>query len=257
VTQVIAITNQKGGTGKTTTAVNLGCALGKLGKKVLLIDMDPQASLTYYFGIHKPKAGIADVLMGDYDWKDVIIPKEDVWVAPGGLDLADTELSLATYEGREFVLKRSLESLHGFDMVVLDCPPALSLLTLNALTASDFAVIPVQLEVLGVQGLSLIMNTISRVRKKFNPNIHVLGVALVMVDIRKRVTQEIYQLLRNHGLPLFRSHIELDERAVEAPSFGQSLLEYAPKSLSGAAYVSLAREVLGGIREYEQKKSLL
>jgi chromosome partitioning protein len=245
-TRVIAIVNQKGGTGKTTTAVNLGVALGKLGHRVLLIDFDAQASLTYYFGISRALKGtVSDALFGDRTLAEIAIPKEGVHIVPADLSLADAELSLATFGERTSVLKRLIAPLLGqYDYILIDCGPSLSLLTVNALVAAREVIIPLALEVLALQGLRLITETVGRIQKAFNPQLQVLGVLLLMVDLRKQVTQEVYELLLS-ACPhrIFKAHVEIDDKAIEAPSFGQSLLSYAPDSIGAVGYLDLAMEL--------------
>ncbi len=247
--QIISIVNQKGGTGKTTTTVNLGCALGKLGSKVMIVDFDSQASLTYYLGInHLPKGSIADVVFGEKDLKEILVKKEGVTIVPANMDLADAELSLAKYEARAEVLKRMLNQVRDeYDYILIDCGPSLSVLTLNALNASDGVIIPLELEVLAMQGLQLINKTIQRVRKSFNPDIKILGILLLKVDLAKKITQEVYQMLINsYSEHIFKAHIELDTRAIEAPSFGQSIISYAPESMASIGYLDLAMELMSG-----------
>lgn len=244
-TKIIAIVNQKGGTGKTTTTVNLGCALAKLGKKVLLLDLDPQASLTYYFGIES-KQTLSQSILQNSSLQDILIEKEQLWIAPSGIDSADLELSLANYPQREWVLKNWLEpQIQHFDFVLMDCSPSLSVLTINALTTAKLVIIPLQLEVLSLQGLTLLNDTLKKIRKNLNPDLEVLGILLVMVDLRRKITQEIHELLiSSTNLAIFNSHIETDEKAIEAPSFAQSLIAYAPKSVSAQAYLAFAQEIL-------------
>ncbi|MGB0522028.1 MAG: ParA family protein [Flammeovirgaceae bacterium] len=244
--KVIAVVNQKGGTGKTTTTVNLGCALGKLGNKVLLIDFDSQASLTYYLGIqHMPKGSVADVVFGEKHLSEIIIERENVSIAPANLELADAELSLASYKNRAEVLKFAMRGVvRQYDYILIDCGPSLSILSVNAMNAASSIIIPLELEVLALQGLQLISQTLQRIRNAFNPELKVLGVLLLKVDLAKSITQEVYELLLNTcTYPIFQAHVEFDEKAIEAPSFGQSLISYAPNSVSTIGYLDLAMEV--------------
>lgn len=244
--KVIAVVNQKGGTGKTTTTVNLGCALGKLGNRVLIIDFDSQASLTYYMGIqHMPKGSMADVIFGDRLLSEIIIEQEGISIAPADLDLADAELSLASYKNRAEVLKFAMRGvIRKYDYILIDCGPSLSILSVNAMNAAESIIIPLELEVLALQGLSLITRTLHRIRTAFNPNLKVLGVLLLKVDLAKKITQEVYELLLNTcKYPIFNAHVEFDEKAIEAPSFGKSVISYAPNSISAIGYLDLAMEV--------------
>ena len=245
--KIFAIVNQKGGTGKTTTTVNLGCAIAKLGKKVLLVDFDAQASLTFYLGIsHLPKGNVADVIFGDRELTDVLVHKEGVSILPASSDLADAELSLASYEQRTEVLKRLLEPLEKeYDYILIDCGPSLSILTVNALNVAHEVIIPLELEVLALQGLQLISRTIQKIKKTLNPQLAIRGILLLKVDLAKKITQEVYQLLLS-SCPehIFKAHIEFDEKAIEAPSFGQSVVSYAPNSICTLGYLDLAMEIL-------------
>ncbi len=243
---IIAIVNQKGGTGKTTTTVNLGSALAQLGKKVLLIDLDTQGSLTYYLGIKQYQYSLSEVLMGEKTLQQTIIRKENMDVAPTGVELADAQLALAGKDRREYVLKGILaREAQNYDFILIDSSPALSLLTVNALVAADFTLTPVLLKVLSVQGLGLVIQTIDRVKGSLNSSLRALGVLPVMVDTRKSVTQEVYNFLQeNLGLRLLKSYIPDDECAIEAPSFGESIIQYAPESQSAKGYQVLAMEIL-------------
>ncbi len=241
---IISIANQKGGTGKTTTSINLGRALLNEGKSVLLIDLDPQGSLSYSLSIDQGNT-LSDLLSGDVSFEDIVAEREGMMVLPSDISLAEIELGMATEENRETILKGLLADLPSFDLVIIDCPPSLSLLTVNALTASDLVIIPMQMEVLSLQGLDLITNTIGRIQGGINPSIKVLGVLPVMVDIRRKLTSEVLDhIASNYDHPIFNTSIRPNVRASEAPSFGQSVIEYAPGSNSAQDYRSLAKEVL-------------
>ncbi len=248
-TAIVAIINHKGGTGKTTTSINLGCALARMGKKILLIDLDPQGSLTYSMALN-PAATVAEVLSGELDWDEMLELKEGMHLAASSPALANIEISLANYPKREFVLKESLRNLSRYDYILIDCAPSFSLLTVNALCAASHILIPMQLEVLSLQGFYMMMDTVTQIKKRLNTTLEVLGVILVMVDIHKKVGQEIYQMLSEQvGDLLFKAHIELDEKAIEAPSFGKSILEYAPHTISSEEYKRLAQEFLQRIQK--------
>ncbi len=246
-THIISIVNQKGGTGKTTTCVNLGAALAELGKRVLLIDFDPQGNLSFCFGLGILPKGMTEVMLGECSLPEILKTSEGIDIASCDITLADVELSLASYPGREDILTNVLKALpHVYDYVLIDCAPSLSLLTVNALKASNKVLIPLQLEVLSLQGLSLITDTIFKIKETINPQLKILGVLPVMVDVRRKVTFEVYDYMKtNFGLPIFKQMVHVDVKAVEAPSFGVSVLAYAPNSESAKEYRSVAKELLG------------
>lgn len=243
--KVIAVINQKGGTGKTTTTINLGKALRVRMKRVLLIDFDAQGNLSYSLGINEFEHTIGDVLLGDQDLEGILIEREGMQVAPSNMSLADAELSLASVVNHEIRLSKSLQTLSQFDYVLIDCPPSLSILTLNALMACQKVIIPMQMEVLSLQGLDQIIDTIEKVNSTFNQNIHVEGILPVMVDSRRKLSQEIHDFIdENYNLRIFKSHIRNNVTASEAPSFGQSVIKYKKSSTSAVDYLQLADELL-------------
>lgn len=244
--QCVAIVNHKGGTGKTTTAVNLAVALAKKGKKVLAIDFDPQGSLSYYFGIERLRPSLADLFYGEATASQVIQTRENVDILPTDTRLADLELSMATARNREHLLEQVLLPIaEPYDYLLIDCAPSLSLLTVNALTAADKVLIPLQLEVLSLQGLHLILETIFNIKGSLNPSLKILGIVPVMVDKRRKVTQEIFQFIPEHfGLQVFQTPIPQDVKIVESPSFGMSIFGYAPKTTGADAYLALAEEFI-------------
>jgi len=243
--KIVSVINQKGGTGKTTTTINLGSALSKLGKKILLVDLDPQANLSYSLGIEEPEATIADVFTGDKKLSQILIHQENLSIAPGTNDLVDIEVSLVNQEGREHFLKNLLTNTKGYDYILIDCPPSLSLLTVNALAASDEVVIPLQMEVLTLQGLSQILATVAKIRSAFNAKLKVKGIVVVMFDKRRKLSSEIEQYLQeNIEEKVFKSRIRLNVKLAEAPSFGKSVLDYDPSSNGAQDYMALAKEFL-------------
>ncbi|WP_187262431.1 ParA family protein [Pontibacter beigongshangensis] len=245
-TTVVAVINQKGGTGKTTTTINLGSALSKLGKKVLLIDLDPQSNLSYSLAVTNPDGTLADVLLGGKNINDILVETGGMWVAPGSNDLVDVEISLVTQPEREKFLKRVLAEVKGYDYILIDCPPSLSVLTLNALTAAQQVLIPLQMEVLTLQGLDQILNTIEKVKKAFNPKLKIKGIVVVMFDIRRKLSQEVLEYLQeNVKERIFESHIRLNVKLAEAPSFGRSVLDYDASSNGAKDYKALAAEIVG------------
>ncbi|MBV6646280.1 MAG: ParA family protein [Cyclobacteriaceae bacterium] len=242
---IIAVVNQKGGTGKTTTTVNLGACLANQGKKVLLVDLDAQGSLSYSLGIGEVNKSIANVLLEDLPIRQILVDYEGLSVAPASIDLADAELSMTGMENREMILKEKLSGTSEFDFILVDCPPSLSLLTLNALTAAQHVIIPMQMEVLSLQGLDLITETIGKVRQVLNPDLSILGVLPVMVDKRRKLSSEVLNHIKeNYDFKVFDSQIRTNVKASEAPSFGQSVLHYAPTSNSAKDYKTFTQEFL-------------
>lgn len=240
---IVGLINQKGGTGKTTTTINLGAALVSQGKRVLLIDLDPQGSLSYSLGIVDFEQSLADVFEGQLDLRAILQEKEGVFIAPCDIRLADTELFLSEASEREYYLKKILDSIHSqYDYILIDCPPSLSILTVNALTASSLVVIPMQMEVLSLQGLDLVADTIEKIRSSVNPALEVGGILPVMVDKRRKLTQEIHDHIATHfEFRIFDTMIRSNVKASEAPSFGQSVLSYATQSNSAKDYKSFAQ----------------
>jgi chromosome partitioning protein len=242
--EIVAVVNQKGGTGKTTTVLNLGSALAKLGRRVLLVDLDPQANLTYSLGI-TPDGTVADVLRGERGFDEILVEQEGMAVAPGSRALADVEVALASEEGRERVLRERLAGARDYDVVLLDCPPSLSVLTLNALEAADAVLIPVQLEVLALQGLTQLLDTVRDVRRVLNRRLRVKGIVPVMVDVRRSLSGEILSAIENNvDERVFETVIRENVRVAEAPSFARSVLAYAPSSHGARDYTALAQEFI-------------
>lgn len=243
---IISVVNQKGGTGKTTSTVNIGSALALKGKKVLLIDLDPQGSLSYSLGITDFEQSIVDVFSGEVLLKDILVSREGLDVAPSVIALADIELSMADEPEREQFLTKILSQVNGhYDYVLLDCPPSLSLLTINALCASQKVIIPMQMEVLSLQGLELIHSTIQRLRDAYDVQLEVLGVVPVLYDKRRKLSAEVLDFIHeNYDLHVFKSYIRNNVKASEAPSFGQSVIAYDPQSNSAKDYINLVDEIL-------------
>jgi len=243
--KIVSVINQKGGTGKTTTTINLGSALSKLGKKILLVDLDPQANLSYSLGVEEPEATLADVLTGNKELQEILVHQGNLSIAPGSNELVDIEISLVNQENRERFIQNILTATKGFDYIFIDCPPSLSLLTVNALVASDEVVIPLQMEVLTLQGLSQILATVAKIKTTFNAKLKVRGIVVVMFDKRRKLSSEIQEYLQeNVDEKVFASRIRLNVKLAEAPSFGKSVLDYDASSNGAQDYMALAKEFL-------------
>lgn len=253
MSKVYAISNQKGGVGKTTTAINLATYLAAAGRKVLLVDMDPQANTSSGIGVLKSirQHNMYDLLIQEEDEVsifDVIVPtpRHELVVAPTTVDLAAAEVELVGAMARENRLRQVLEPIRQrCDYIIIDCPPSLGLLTINALVAADGVLIPIQCEYLALEGLSQLLNTITLVKNKLNPDLSIAGVVLTMFDPRTRLAGDIVREVRNHfPTEAFQTIINRSVRLSEAPSFGQAILDYDPTSPGGLAYRALAEEVM-------------
>ncbi|MEW5838569.1 MAG: ParA family protein [Pseudomonadota bacterium] len=249
MTRIFAIANQKGGVGKTTTAVNLAAALAMDGKRVLLIDLDPQGNSTTACGLDKHRAhpSANELLLGEQTISACIhaSAQGDYAVIPANGDLTTAEVRLVSKIGREMVLRQALMQIpERYDIVLIDCPPALNILTVNALVAADKVIVPMQCEYFALEGLSALMDTIEQVRGAVNPDLHIFGVLRTMYDGRNRLSQEVSEQLAEHfGAQLFNTIIPRNVRLAEAPSHGLSAIAYDPASSGAQAYIELAREV--------------
>jgi len=250
VSRIIAITNQKGGVGKTTTAINLGAALAVSDVKVLLIDADPQGNSTSGLGVQKTPglATIYDVLVDGKDMAQAICPTsmEGLEILPADKNLIGVNLQLVNEEARESILRQRLQTIRDkYDFILIDCPPALDLLTLNALIAADSVLIPIQCEFFALEGVSELMDTIERIRESFSHPLKTEGILLTMYDDRTNLTRQVAADLREFfGEDVFKTVIPRNVRLAEAPSHGKSILAYDPGSRGAEAYIQLAKEVL-------------
>ena len=245
----IALVNQKGGVGKTTTAVNLSAALARLGKRVLLVDLDPQSNATVSFGIvpHELKNTTYTLLCNDIKSNDVIRKVADnLFLIPSNIDLAGAELELSTAIGRESVLKDAMEGVDNFDFIFVDCPPSMGILNVNGLTYVDEVFIPLQCEFFALHGISLLLRTIDLVKKRLNPTLTISGIIPCMFDIRKGLSKEVISEIEAFFKEkVFKTRIRVNVRLAEAPSHGKSIFDYAPDSYGSEDYMNLAKEILG------------
>lgn len=243
----IAVLNQKGGVGKTTSAVNLGAYLAKLGKSVLLVDLDPQGNATSGLGIQKDQLAstLYDVMFGRADAVSVIIPTpiENLNILPSNAQLAAAEVELVSTDDREHQLQRVIKDLQ-YDFIIIDCPPSLGLLSINALTASQSVIIPVQTEYYALEGLSQLLSVIQRVRQGLNTKLELLGVLMTMYDSRTGLSEQVLNEVKKHfGQKLFKTVIPRNVKLAEAPSHGVPISEHDKWSKGARAYKQLAKEV--------------
>ena len=249
--KIIAIANQKGGVGKSTTAINLSSCLAQKGKSVLLIDMDPQGNTTSGYGIDKAELqySIYDVLMGNCTIKESILsleyPKMDL--IPANADLAGAEIELIELEDKEYRLKRPLEIIEDdYEYIIIDCPPSLSILTVNCLTAARSILIPMQAEFYALEGLALLINTVDIMRSKLNPDLTIEGILFTMFDGRTKLAQEIVENVKsNLNVRIYETVIPRNVRLAEAPSYGMPVNLYDHRSKGAKSYAALADEVIG------------
>jgi len=248
MTKIVALANQKGGVGKTTTAINLGASVAACERRVLLVDLDPQANATSGIGVTDANPSMYDVLIENMPLRDIIRPTEipTLHLAPSSPDLVGAEVELRDAIGREYYLKRMIEPLLAdYDYILIDSPPSLGLLTVNGLTASNSVLVPLQAEYFALEGVTQLLATIDRVKSAVNPSLEVEGIVLTMYDERINLARQVAEEVRSHfGEKVYKTVIPRNVRLSEAPSFGKPIILYDIRSRGSEAYVSLAREFI-------------
>jgi chromosome partitioning protein len=249
MTRIVALANQKGGVGKTTTAINLAASLAACERRVLLVDLDPQANATSGMGLPKDEEpSMYPVLMDGVSLRSIVRSTQlpSLFAAPSSVDLVGADVELAERPGREFLLRQALEPLAGeYDYILIDSPPSLGLLTVNGLTAAHSVLVPMQCEYFAMEGVSQLLNTVERVRASLNPALEIEGIALTMYDDRVNLARQVAQEVRNHfGDKVYRTVIPRNVRLGEAPSFGKPIILYDIRSRGSEAYVNLAKEFI-------------
>ena len=247
MTKIISIANQKGGVGKTTTAINLAASLALSGKKVLLIDVDPQGNASSGLGVEEDARGVYELLMGEANVTEVTCSTEieTLKIIPSRVDLTGAEIELVARESREKILKRALNPIDEYEFVVIDCPPSLGLLTLNALAVSNSVLIPMQCEYYALQGLSHLLKTLKLIKKSINPDLKVEGILLTMFDGRTLLATQVKDQVQKYFSDfLLKTIIPRNIRLSEAPSHGKPIMLYAGRSRGADSYVELAKEII-------------
>ena len=250
--KTIAIANQKGGVGKTTTSINLSASLAAKGKKVLVIDTDPQGNTTSGFGVEKNDLDntVYEFMLSECSIKECILNDviDGVSIIPSNVNLAAAEIELIGVDRKEYILKREVEWIKdGFDYIIIDCPPSLSMLTINAMTTADTVLVPIQCEYYALEGLSQLIHTINLVKERLNPDLDIEGVVFTMYDSRTNLSMQVVENVKsNLSQKVFQTLIPRNIRLAEAPSYGMPINAYDPKSAGAEAYMQLAEEVING-----------
>lgn len=248
--RTIVIANQKGGVGKTTTAINLSASLAELGKHVVIIDMDPQGNTTSGLGVEKEELEktVYELLLGEISIEECMIKDvtENLTLVPSNINLAAAEIELIGIEDKEFILKNEVEKIkENYDFVLIDCPPSLSMLTINAMCAADTVLVPIQCEYYALEGLTQLMHTINLVQERLNPDLEIEGVVFTMYDARTNLSLQVVENVKsNLKQNIYKTIIPRNIRLAEAPSYGRPITEYDPKSTGAESYRLLAEEVI-------------
>ena len=250
MSRIIAIANQKGGVGKTTTAINLSASLASLGKKVLALDMDPQGNMTSGLSVDKNEVenNVYDLIIGSADIKDCICENvlENLDVLPSNINLSAAEIELIGIENKEFIIKNEIEKIrNNYEFIIIDCPPALSMLTINAMTTADSVLVPIQCEYYALEGLSQLIHTIELVKERLNPSLEIEGVVFTMYDARTNLSLQVVENVKdNLNQNIYKTIIPRNIRLAEAPSYGMPINLYDAKSTGAESYMMLAEEVI-------------
>lgn len=245
MSKIISISNHKGGVGKTTSAINIGAGLNKLKKKVLLIDLDPQANLSQSLGVIEPERTIYGAIRGDYDIEPIEILK-GLDLIPSTLDLSGAEVEMSGEAGREYILKELIEPLRSsYDFIIIDSPPSLGLLTINAFTASDSILIPLQAQYLALQGLTKLIEVVDKIKRRLNKELRIGGVFITQYDSRKVLNRDVVATIEAHFKDeVFKTRVRDNIALAEAPAQGLDIFRYNPKSYGAEDYLSLSKEIL-------------
>ncbi len=248
--RIIAIANQKGGVGKTTTAINLSASLASLGKKVLALDLDPQGNMTSGLGVDKDEveSSVYDLIIGEAEIEECICKEviENLDVLPSNINLSAAEIELIGVDDKEYIIKNAMESVKdNYDFIIIDCPPALSMLTINAMTTANSVLVPIQCEYYALEGLSQLIHTINLVQERLNPELYIEGVVFTMYDARTNLSLQVVENVKdNLEQTIYKTIIPRNIRLAEAPSYGMPIHLYDPKSTGAESYMMLAEEVI-------------